>query len=173
VVGVASRPLWRQAFDLVERAAGSRLETYVQTEGFAELLGTAEHLQARLRRRGEQLTRRAWHLINLPTGSDIHSVQAQVAGLERRLRDITSQLEALAEGDSNAADAHSSVGAPAIAPIGAAKGNSAAGNSAAVAGEPGGDARPDPTRRRAQRPASPQLDQVRRRPRPSAGGPVA
>jgi hypothetical protein len=90
---VSTPPLWRQAFDTVERAVTPRAEELVRTPGFA--LGTALVRRAQgLARTGAQgLTARAWHLLNLPAGTDVSRLHAQIGALDREVRRLTIQLE--------------------------------------------------------------------------------
>jgi hypothetical protein len=87
------QPLWRRAFDSVEHAVGPPLEQVVRTEGFADVTAAAARLQGQLQRRTERLMRRGWHFWNLPAGSDVKRMSDQLASLERRVRDLSKQLE--------------------------------------------------------------------------------
>ena len=88
-----SPPLWRQAFDAAERAVTPRAEDLVRTEYFA--LGTALVRRARnLAGSSVQgLSARAWHLLNLPAGSDISRLRTQIGALDREVRRLTLHLE--------------------------------------------------------------------------------
>jgi hypothetical protein len=88
-----SPPLWRQAFDAAERAVTPRAEDLVRTEYFA--LGTALVRRARdLAGSSVQgLSARAWHLLNLPAGSDISRLRTQIGALDREVRRLALQLE--------------------------------------------------------------------------------
>lgn len=96
---MAGKPLWRKAFDAVERPVGSRLETVVQTDEFASLLAFTTQAQAEARRKLERVTRRALHAVNIPAGSDIKRLHDQLAGLDRRLRDLQDELEIARRGE--------------------------------------------------------------------------
>jgi hypothetical protein len=87
------QPMWRRAFDTVERSVGPQLEQVVQTEQFADVTAVVARLQGELQRRTERVMRRGWHFWNLPAGSDIKRMSEQLASLERRVRDLTKQLE--------------------------------------------------------------------------------
>jgi chromosome segregation ATPase len=96
---VAGKPTWRKAFDAVERPVGSKLEQVVQTDEFAALLSFTTQAQAEAKRQLERLTRRALHAVNMPAGSDIKRLHDQIAGLDRRLRDVQDELEAARRGE--------------------------------------------------------------------------
>lgn len=87
------RPVWRQAFDLVERRLSPRASALTHTGGFADLTGFVLSAQAGLERRRRELLRRAWHVWNLPAGSDVERLTRRVVELERRLRDLGVALE--------------------------------------------------------------------------------
>jgi hypothetical protein len=86
--------LWRQAFDSAERAVAPRAESLVRTPGFA--LGAALLRRAQTLARGSvrDVTARAWHLVNLPAGSDVTRLRAQIGALDREVRRLGLQLEA-------------------------------------------------------------------------------
>ncbi len=104
-------PLWRQVYDRVERAVAPRLEAGVQTGMFASTLATAAKARAELNRRGAELadrlsavSARGLHLVNLPAADDVTRLRAEILDLDRRVRDLSRQLdqadcEAQADGD--------------------------------------------------------------------------
>jgi hypothetical protein len=86
-------PLWRLAFDLVERPVAAASETWVQTEVFMDALAMSWKLQKRLGRevhRGFGVWLDLW---GLPRRSDLTSLVNQVASLERQVRQVTRELE--------------------------------------------------------------------------------
>jgi hypothetical protein len=89
----APAPRWRQVFDAAERAVAPRAEAFVRTSTFA--VGTAlvrrAHTVVTDSARG--LTARAWHLVNLPAGSDVSRLRAQIGALDREVRRLSLQLE--------------------------------------------------------------------------------
>ena len=104
-------PLWRQVYDRIERAVAPRLEAGVQTGMFASTLATAAKARAELNRRGAELadrlsavSARGLHLVNLPAADDVTRLRAEILDLDRRVRDLSRQLdqadcEAQADGD--------------------------------------------------------------------------
>src|SRR3954462_12019567 len=96
----SGKPLFWRAFDAAERAVGPRLEDAVGSGTFLDALGGTARAQARVRRDLERQSRRVWHLINLPAGSDVTKLRRQVAELDRELRRVNAALErTLAEQD--------------------------------------------------------------------------
>src|SRR3954471_10322677 len=89
----SSTPLWRSAYDAVDSRLAPRLESLVQTEGFAQVLSVTVRAQIEARQFVERRTRRLWHLMNLPAGSDVSRLRDQVVTLDRRVRKLTRALE--------------------------------------------------------------------------------
>jgi len=94
--GKASRPsppLWRLAFDAVERPVGAASEAWVQTDVFMDALATTWKVQRRVAKemhRGLGLWLGMW---NVPRRSDVTSLVTQVANLERQVRQLSRELE--------------------------------------------------------------------------------
>jgi hypothetical protein len=91
---VTPPPLWRQAFDVAERAVTPRAESLVRTPSFAVGAALVRRAQSLARESVQGLTTRAWHLVNLPAGTDVSRLRAQVGALDREVRRLTLQLEA-------------------------------------------------------------------------------
>jgi hypothetical protein len=91
---VSTTPRWRQAFDTAERAVAPRAEQLVRTPGFSVGAALVRRAQNLARDSARDLTARAWHLVNLPAGSDISRLRAQIGALDREVRRLGLQLEA-------------------------------------------------------------------------------
>ncbi|MGY1592546.1 hypothetical protein ACI79D_11255 [Geodermatophilus sp. SYSU D00708] len=87
-------PLWRQAFDAAERRVTPRAEEFVRTETFAIGAALVRRATTLARDSARGVTTRAWHLLNLPAGTDVSRLRAQVGALDREVRRLTLQLEA-------------------------------------------------------------------------------
>jgi len=85
---MAGKPLWRQAFDSVDRRIAGPVEAAARSDAFGDALTLAIRAQARVQRSVEKRTRRALHLVNLPTATDVRRLQEQVAALRRELREL-------------------------------------------------------------------------------------
>ncbi|MGY1642526.1 hypothetical protein ACI782_15575 [Geodermatophilus sp. SYSU D00703] len=90
----ARPPLWRQAFDAAERRVTPRAEEFVRTETFAIGAALFRRASALARDSARGATTRAWHLLNLPAGTDVSRLRTQVGALDREVRRLTLQLEA-------------------------------------------------------------------------------
>jgi len=142
---MAGKPLWRRAYDAVERPVGSRLEEAVQTDVFADVAGLLMWTRAEAGRRVERTTRSVLHRVNLPTASDVVRLREQVSALDRSVKRLDDSLrrsaaQAAAGGEDRGTDDRTGRAAGARAP-----------------------------RRRAQPAAGAQRREVRGRDRPAAG----
>jgi hypothetical protein len=86
-------PLWRRAYDAADRALTPRAESFVRTPTFAQGAALVQRAQALARGAVRDVTARAWHLVNLPAGTDVSRLRAQIGALDREVRRLTVQLE--------------------------------------------------------------------------------
>ncbi|CCH87641.1 conserved protein of unknown function [Modestobacter italicus] len=86
-------PLWRQAYDAAERRVTPHADRLVRTPSFAVGAAVLRRAQALARSSAEGVTARAWHLLNLPAGSDVSRLRTQIGALDREVRRLTVQLE--------------------------------------------------------------------------------
>jgi hypothetical protein len=91
---VSTPPRWRQAFDTAERAVTPHAEQLVRTAAFSLGAGLLRRAQTLGRDSARGLSARAWHLVNLPAGSDVARLRAQIGALDREVRRLGLQLEA-------------------------------------------------------------------------------
>jgi hypothetical protein len=147
------KPLWRRGFDTVEQAAAPHLERAVQSGGFAEAVVLLQHGSKGLRRRVDGVSRAAWHLLNLPAGTDVKRLRRQVASLDHEVRLLRQALEQRA-GDPQSDRPHGRGEDPTS---GTDSDDHADGRRAA---RTGGRGRPAAPRRGAQRAAGAQRDQA-------------
>src|SRR3954454_15473073 len=88
-----SPPIWRLAFDAVERPVGAAWEAWVQSDVFMDTLAATWKVQRRVAKemhRGLGLWLGLW---DLPRRSDVTSLVTQVATLERQVRQLSRELE--------------------------------------------------------------------------------
>jgi hypothetical protein len=86
-------PLWRLAFDLVERPVGAASETLIQSEVFMDALATGWKVQRRMTREMQRGLGLWLDLFAIPRRSDLTTLVNQVASLERQVRQVTRELE--------------------------------------------------------------------------------
>jgi hypothetical protein len=143
---VSEAPLWRQAFDAVERRVTPPAEQLVRTPGFAVGVALVSRGRSAARGAARGLTARAWHLLNLPAGSDVSRLRNQIGALDREVRRLTVQLETERRSRTAAEDA------PRTPNTRQQRRTTTEGTHGDDARSADGD-RPRPARRRTQRPA--------------------
>jgi hypothetical protein len=87
------RPLWRQAFDAVERRVAGPAERTVRTDAFNDVLTVAIRSSRAVQRAIERRSRRVLHLANLPTATDVKRLAEQNAQLHREIRELQRRLD--------------------------------------------------------------------------------
>jgi hypothetical protein len=87
------KPLLWRAFDAIETTVAPRIEEAARSGHFLDAVGLAARAQAGIRRGLEARSRRLWHLINLPAGTDVMHLRRQVAQLDRELHRVSSALD--------------------------------------------------------------------------------
>jgi hypothetical protein len=78
-------PTWRRAFDTVERGVGMPLERLVRSERFFDVVTLATRSRSGVNRQLERVSRRALHLLNIPTATDVRRLSDQVNRMDRRV----------------------------------------------------------------------------------------
>jgi hypothetical protein len=134
--------MWRRAYDAVDKTVTPKAEEFVRTDTFAVGAALVQRTSALARGAARGLSARAWHLLNLPAGSDVSRLRSQVGSLDREVRRLTIALE------QERARAAESTEKPADTPI-------AMEDARADRAQPADGARPRTPRRRAQRPPRP------------------
>jgi len=86
-------PLWRKAFDAIERPLAAGSEAWIQSETFMDLATHSIRIQRRMLREVQQGTERWLHLWGFVSRADVLRLSNQVASLERQLRDLRRETE--------------------------------------------------------------------------------
>src|SRR3954452_23084062 len=92
-------PLWLKLVLRMERAVGGPVEAAVHSDAYFDVVAEFNRGTRRLTDAMEGVSKRALHLLNLPAGTDIRRVREQLARMDRRLAELTKQLEALEHQD--------------------------------------------------------------------------
>jgi hypothetical protein len=86
-------PLWRKAFDAIERPLAAGSEAWVQSETFMDLATHSFRIQRRMLRELQQNTERWLHLWGWVSRGDVLRLSNQVASLEREVRELRRDAE--------------------------------------------------------------------------------
>jgi hypothetical protein len=91
----ADAPLWLKLVLRLERAVGSPVEAAVRSDTYFDVVAELNRGSRRLSNAVESVSKRGLHLLNLPAGTDIRRVREQLARLDRRMLQISKELEQL------------------------------------------------------------------------------
>ena len=91
----APLPLWLKLVLRVERAVGGPVESAVRSDTYFDVVAELNRGSRRLTGAVEGVSRRGLHLLNLPAGTDIRRLREQLARMDRRLLQISKELEQL------------------------------------------------------------------------------
>lgn len=86
-------PLWLRAFNAVEGAVSPHVEGFVHGEKFSSTVVLVQKVKRGVKGEVERRTRQAWHLVNLPAGSDVRRLRGQIGDLDHEVRQLRSSLE--------------------------------------------------------------------------------
>jgi hypothetical protein len=86
-------PLWRKAYDAIERPLAAGSEAWIQSETFMDLATVAFRVQRRMLREVQESTERWLHLWGWVSRGDVLRLSNQVASLERQMRDLRREAE--------------------------------------------------------------------------------
>ncbi len=89
-----STPLWRQAFDAVDRRVAGPVDAVVRSDLFSDAVAVGMRVGRRAQSEVERRTRRALHLVNVPAATDVKRVSEQLAALHREVRALQRQMDA-------------------------------------------------------------------------------
>jgi hypothetical protein len=86
-------PLWLRVVHRLERAVGEPVESAVRSDTYFDLVSVVTRTTGKAKSTAESLSRRGLHLLNLPAGSDVKRLREQLLRMERRLNQLTENVE--------------------------------------------------------------------------------
>lgn len=86
------KPGWLDTVLRLERAVGERVESFVRSDAYFDLVTHANRARARMTETLEGWSKEWLHLFNLPANTDIRGMQAQLSRLERRLASLAKEI---------------------------------------------------------------------------------
>jgi hypothetical protein len=86
-------PLWLKLVLRAERLVGERVESAVHSGTYFEITSRAKRSTTKATETVEGVSRRILHLANLPAGTDIRRVREQLSRMERRLVELSKELD--------------------------------------------------------------------------------
>jgi hypothetical protein len=94
---VSKGPLWLRAVHRLERAVGEPVESAVRSDTYFDVVSKVTRVTGKAKGTAESLSRRGLHLLNLPAGSDVSRMREQLLRMERRLNQLSENVEELDE----------------------------------------------------------------------------
>jgi hypothetical protein len=88
-------PLWLRIVLRAERAVGRPIEAAVHSDVYFDAVAELSRGTRRVTDAVESVSKRGLHLLNLPAGTDIRRVREQLARMDRRLLEMSKELERL------------------------------------------------------------------------------
>ena len=85
-------PAWLDAVRRLERAIGVPAERFFTSDTYFDLLPHVRRAQAQAEELVVRMTEDWYRLFNVPTGSEVREIRAQLGRIERRLDKLTKQL---------------------------------------------------------------------------------
>ena len=86
-------PPWLKLVLRAERAIGIRVESAVHSDPYFDLVALFNRRKATVTDSIEGVSKRILHLANLPAGTDIRRVREQLARMERRIIELSKELD--------------------------------------------------------------------------------
>jgi hypothetical protein len=88
-------PTWLKLVLRLERAIAAPVEAAVHSDAYFDVVAELNRGSRRLTDAVESVSKRGLHLLNLPAGTDIRRVREQLARMDRRLVQMSKELEQL------------------------------------------------------------------------------
>jgi hypothetical protein len=93
-------PTWLKLVLRAERLVGERVESAVHSGTYFDLTTRAKRTTTKATEAVEGVSRRILHLANLPAGTDIRRVREQLSRMERRIVELSKEVDELREVDT-------------------------------------------------------------------------
>jgi hypothetical protein len=91
----ADRPLWLKVVLRLERAVGEPVESVVRSDTYFNVVAEVSRVRRKAVQGVEGVSKRGLHLLNIPAGTDVRKVREQLARMERRLDQLSENVEDL------------------------------------------------------------------------------
>jgi hypothetical protein len=83
----------RDLYSRLEKALGPSTTDLTHSAEFAQVVAVFGDVKNKLRRQAGRLSARAWHVVNLPAGTDVQRLRTQLGSLDRDVRMLRLELE--------------------------------------------------------------------------------
>lgn len=83
----------RDVYNRLEQVATPLANELTRSPEFARAVALVSGLNKTVRDEVDKVTARAWHVINLPAGTDVQRLKVQLGAMDREIRLLTLELE--------------------------------------------------------------------------------
>lgn len=87
------QPLWKQGLAVVDSTLSTRVDSAVRSEQFAVAVALVSRARSGLAGKGQRVSRKLWHTLNLPAATDVNRLLTHLGALERQVRELSKQLD--------------------------------------------------------------------------------
>jgi hypothetical protein len=85
----SNQPLWLRTVHKLERTVGGPVASVVRSDAYFDTVAKVSRARRRAIDVVEGVSRRGLHMLNLPAGTDVRRMRAQLSRLERQLDQLT------------------------------------------------------------------------------------
>jgi len=89
---MAKNPIWRTTVAALSGTVDSQFQRLLESEAVVLAVGLAHTVQRDIVKRTERASSRLWHVLNLPTSSDVNRLFAQLGSVEREIRVLEKRI---------------------------------------------------------------------------------
>jgi len=89
---MANNPIWRTTVAALSGTVDAQVQRLLGSEAVVVAVGLLHTVQRDMVRRTERTSNRVWHVLNLPTGTDVNRLFAQLGSVEREIRVLGKRL---------------------------------------------------------------------------------
>jgi hypothetical protein len=89
---MAKNPIWRTTVAALSGTVDSQFQRLLDSDAAVVAVGIAHTVQRDVAKRTERASSRLWHVLNLPTSSDVNRLFAQLGSVEREIRVLEKRI---------------------------------------------------------------------------------
>src|SRR5579859_4084551 len=97
---MANNPIWRTRVAAFSGTVDAQVQRLLGTEAVVVAIGLVHTVHRDAVKRAERTSNRVWHVLNLPTVTDVNRLFAQLGSVEREIRVLENRLNDAVEDDS-------------------------------------------------------------------------
>ena len=95
---MANNPIWRTTVAALSGTVDAQVQRLLGTEAVVVAVGLVHTVHRDVVKRAERASNRVWHVLNLPTVTDVNRLFAQLGSVEREIRGLENRLNDVGRG---------------------------------------------------------------------------